>query len=475
LKCINCGHNVKKDGQFCPECGANLELQHGKKKSSKRIMILFSSIFTLIILAVIIVFFLGKDRFSPEQVVSAFETAVNDQDANELVDLLHSSTESLEITEENTKILIDYLLDNPDAFGNLKSRLNDQVEFINSTSNQINGTAYQDETYATINVMQDGKQWLFFDDYKLVVIPGYIQLYLDEENKYTTLYINDKEVEATEENTSFGPYMPGAYTAKAVFNNTYVTLEEEETLSLFAMGQEAVGHSFEMPIAETTVYSVVSDAQLYINGEESDITLDEGKQVIGTFPNDESVTLQIDKEYPWGHVKSEEKVITDDNHVNFDKLIVFNDEEQDKIMERLNEMIASYHVALTEKDASKLDKNVTDNLKTAFTENLAKVEREEPEYSGKLIKATYDLARISNPIYDEKSDQYSVTLGAHYVFHEPNGNIGWLFRDTERDNYTRSRMMTLVYDEVAKEWLLDGYENEYFIVVDSDAKEYDIQ
>ena len=394
MRSKNCSHIVKKDAQFCPECGANLELQHAKKKGSKKIIILFSSIITALILSVIIVYFIGKDSFSPEQVVMSFENAVNNQDAKELVDLLHSSTESLEINEENTKNLIDYLLDNPNEFEDLKEQLNNQVEFINTTSNKINGTAYLDDNYATINIKQDGKNWLFFDDYELVVIPGYIQLSLDEENENITLYINDNEVDAVEENTSFGPYMPGAYAAKAVFDNTYVTLEEEETINLFATGQESLGHTFDMPIEETTVYSIVPDAQLYINGEESDITLDEGKQVIGTFPNDDSVTLQIDKEYPWGHVKSEEKVITNDNHVNFDKLIVFNDEEQNKMMEQLNEMIASYHVALSEKDASKLDKRVTDNLKSAFAEKLVEVEREEPNYSGELIKAIYDLERF---------------------------------------------------------------------------------
>ncbi|RDW21713.1 zinc ribbon domain-containing protein [Oceanobacillus chungangensis] len=475
MKCKNCGHGVKKDAQFCPECGANLKMQHEKKRSSKKIMIVFTSIITVILLSIIIAFFVGKDRFSPEQVVSAFEDAVNNQDANQLVDLLHSSTDSLEITEENTKRLIDYLVDNEDEFEDIKGQLNNQVEFINSTSNQSNGTAYQDDTYATINITKDGKKWLFFDDYKLVVIPGYIQLNLDEENEIVTLYINDEEVEATEEYTNFGPYMPGAYSAKAVFDNTYVTLEEEETLNLFSTDQEALGHTFDMPVAETSVYSIVPDAQLYINGKESDITLDEGKQVIGSFPNDESVTLQIDKEYPWGHVRSEEKVITSDNYVNFDRLIAFNEEEQNKIMEQLNEMISSYHVALTEKDASKLDKRITNNLKSAFTENLTEVEREEPNYSGELIKATYNLSKISNPLYDEKSGLFGITLEAHYVFHEPKGNIGWLFRDTEKDNYTRSRIMTIVYNEDTGEWLLDEYKNKYFIIVESDGKEYDIK
>ena len=34
--------------------------------------------------------------------------------------------------------------------------------------------------------------------------------------------------------------------------------------------------------------------------------------------------------------------------------------------------------------------------------------------------------------------------------------------------------MTIVYNVDTKEWLLDEYENKYFIIVDSDSKEYDI-
>ncbi|WP_407668376.1 TcaA 3rd/4th domain-containing protein [Oceanobacillus damuensis] len=54
------------------------------------------------------------------------------------------------------------------------------------------------------------------------------------------------------------------------------------------------------------VNASADDFTLYVNGEKTDIVLNEGEQSIGEFPNDGSVKLEIRKECPWGVVKSDE-------------------------------------------------------------------------------------------------------------------------------------------------------------------------
>jgi len=111
-------------------------------------------------------------------------------------------------------------------------------------------------------------------------------------------------------------------------------------------------------------------------------------------------------------------------------------------------------------------------MKKNLEEHIEEIKQEEPNYEGTLIRTEYDLSKISNPEFNKELDAYAITFGVHHTFHEPNGTLGWLLTDRDKDEYTRSRKLTVIYDEEAEEWKLDSNENETFMISDSDAEAF---
>ncbi|WP_182858767.1 zinc ribbon domain-containing protein [Oceanobacillus picturae] len=475
MKCNHCGAALKSNtSNFCPECGADLtEQKVNAKRRSKKILFIIVPILVLVA-ALSVFFFIAKGKFTPENTVASFEEAVEQEDAGMLADLLTPAHDSLEITEENTAQFITYLKDHPTAYEELLSRLHNQVEFIKSTPEKSNGTAYLDDMYGTVNIRQDGKEWLLFDGYQLQVVPAFIKL--NTANKDVQLLINGEVAgTSTEEDftETYGPFMPGAYEAMANFENDYSQVEEKVEIELFTTRQDTVEESFKLPISEISVESLLDGYTLAVNGEKTEIEINEGIQAVGVFPTDGSVSYSFHKDFPWGEVSSDEEPLESD-FVGLDTVNALTPEMQTNIMEQLNTTIAEYHQALAEKDVSIMKTGVTDKMKDTLKERQEKTAKKYPEYQGKLIRAEYDLSKISNPVFDEELDAYTITMRAHYIFYEPVENLGWLLADREKDEYTRSRELELVYDEDAEQWKLDTYENEYFIITSSVEKAFDL-
>ncbi|MFD2630927.1 zinc ribbon domain-containing protein [Oceanobacillus kapialis] len=479
MKCDQCNAQFdSKNKNFCPECGADLSEQREKesvrkKKAKKKTLILGIPI--LVVIAVITTFFfIGKGKFTPEKTLTAFEEAVEQEDTSRLASLLISTQDSFEITEDNVARFITYLKDNPAAYEELLSKLNSQVEIINSNSDGNNGTAYLDDVYGTVNITKSGKEWFLFDGYQLQVIPSFVKL--NTKNKDVQLLINGEVAGKSDKedfSDTYGPLMPGAYEVTASYKNDYSEVENTHVMELFNLGQDTMEQSFQLPLGEITVESLLDGYTLAVNGEKTDIQIEEGEQQIGTFPTDGSVAFSFHKEFPWGEVSSDEQAVESD-YIGLDTVNALTPDMQTSIMEQLNTTISEYHQALTKKDTSIMKTGVTDNMKQSLVERQKEVEKEEPGYEGKLIQAIYDLEEISNPKFNEDMDAYTITMRAHYVFHEPVDSLGWLLADREKDEYTRPRELQLIYDEEAEQWKLDSYKNEYFIITSSDEKVFDL-
>nr|WP_067727330.1 hypothetical protein [Oceanobacillus damuensis] len=98
------------------------------------------------------------------------------------------------------------------------------------------------------------------------------------------------------------------------------------------------------------------------------------------------------------------------------------------------------------------------------------VNLERPDYEGELVKAIYDMSQISDPVYKDELNAYIMTLRVHHVFRVPNSNLGWLWRDLDKDEFRRTALLTVLYDEEEIEWKLESKENLYFTITTSDQR-----
>ncbi|PAV28963.1 hypothetical protein CIL05_13355 [Virgibacillus profundi] len=460
MTCRNCGHEINDKNQFCPECGSKLSEQ--KKGRNRRKHLLLFVFIMIPIVALSIFYFVGKEKFTPDNIIQDLEESVTNEDVNSLQDLISTSDEAFKITKDNTAILMKFFINNPEKFKNIINKLNEQAELLKNNHTESNSVAM----FGTINLTEDGKQWLLFDKYTLDIIPANIMLATD--NKEIDLYINDEKVATSSNETfeeSFGPFMPGTHRLKAAFENQYTSTEMEDEVSLFDMAEDTKRHSLKLPVTDVSLTSLYNEYKLFINDEETDITINEGEQSIGIFPADSSTSVHIQKEFPWGVVKSEEATISS-GAIQFDSIQVLSKDEQLELMQQLNGTVSSYHEALTKKDVSLYQDGVTDNMKKILADHLEDTSDWGPPYEGKLVRAEYDNSKITYPEYNEELKGYTITLRAHYFLYEPEGhaygNLSWLGRDLDKKQYQASKGLTVLYDESESSWKLHHIENEFF-------------
>lgn len=432
-------------------------------KSKKKLYSIIS-IFVALGIALAVLFFIGNNMYAPEKKLAAFEDAVTNEKVEELLELLISADDNFEITAENTAHLITYLNSNPDLLEELENKFTSQFESSQTEKND----------YASINLVSSGKRLLFFDDYRFEITPAYIHPMSNSES--VNFYINGEPAEEISEYTDkgYGPVMPGHYQIQAEFDRSFVNLEQSAEVDVYETMVNEVIHSFDFPVDEIIAHSDYDDYVLYVNGEKTDIVIHEGEQNIGEFPNDGSVSLFIGKDFPWGEVRSEEVVITEENEVEFVIEHALSDEAKTELMEKMNEVVATYQEALSEQDASLLDEGVTEEMKERLEEHIAEVAKENPDYEGELVRAVYHSEHFSNPEFDKELDAYKMTMRIQHVFHEPNGNLGWLARDPDKDEYTRSRELTVVFNEDNGEWELHQNENLYFVIPEMYKIEFEL-
>ncbi|MBP1968655.1 putative membrane protein YvbJ [Virgibacillus natechei] len=471
MKCLNCGEVNKEQNQFCSECGTKLSEQNAGKvgKKSKKKVIVLATAMVILIAGISIFYQIGKANSAPENVVQAFEDAVENNDPDKIQSMLTSSNESLSINMDNTSNFVEFLEENAEVYENLIHKLNDQAEAINQNVTPYNS----DGDYGTLHLAKDGKQWLFFDDYKLEVTPMYIELATETDE--IDLAINGEKVTTSSQEDTFGPYMPGTHVVRAGYANEYTSTEVTDEITTFDSAEDTVRHEIELPLTEVSITSTYDDYKLFVNGEQTDIDINEGENPIGTFPSDSSTTVHIQKEFPWGNVKSEEEPISSDA-IRFDEVEVFTQDEKTALMEQINESISLFHEALTERDESILQAGVTDNLEEILSEHMESTGDWSDSYEGELKKAEYDISRIIYPEYNEDLKGYTIILKAHYYLYEPEGhaygNLNWLGRDEDKQQYKASKDVTLFYDESESAWKLHNIENEYFHISDFNSQEF---
>lgn len=326
------------------ELGANSR----KKKQSR---LVFTGIF--IILLLVISYFVLNNIYSPTHLVKKFENAVENEDTKALSSML--TTESDEIALDTNEM---------DAFIKLcKSKSSEFKNMMIALEKQANGG---NSSYGSfpIELEKDGKHLLIFDDYKLNVLPIYINV--STTYKDTDILVNDKKLLTTEEdyyNGEVGPIAPGVHEVKAIYDTGFFYLDKEieveafnptesEVVDLHLKGEEV---SFDLI---SFGYDELSSINLYINDKETDYDLID-KDTIGPLLTDGTMQASFEAEFPWGVMKTDEVPIDDTD-------ISFNFGNSESFREGLMDLIVTYNEEYIE--------NYTSNKPTGFTTTNATLE-----------------------------------------------------------------------------------------------------
>lgn len=148
--------------------------------------------------------------------------------------------------------------------------------------------------------------------------------------------------------------IPGVYEGSYELKTNYGDVRE--TINFKAMNDTKI--SIDVPATFITIYSNFDDAEVFINNSDTLKVASEIKE-FGPIPKNTKIYLQ--REFPWGVLKSESIDINDENYIRLDINMV-NNKLTEEVNKCVNEFYDSTFEALNKRDYN-LILNATENTK----------------------------------------------------------------------------------------------------------------
>lgn len=188
------------------------------------------------------------------------------------------------------------------------------------------------------------------------------ELLINSNLKDTQITLNNKKIEPGKVVKNV---IPGQYTLEASVNSEYGLIKETGDIMVL----KNTNVNLDLRGEKITVNSEFKDATVLINGESSKKTVEQFKE-IGPMPMDGSVTLSLEKNFPWGKVVGSKVVVKDSSIVNL-TLDMANDKLWEEVEETLNGFYGSVFDALNNQDKEQITES-TENVKNKIYSILEK-------------------------------------------------------------------------------------------------------
>ena len=223
--------------------------------------------------------------------------------------------------------------------------------------------------------------------------------------------------------------IPGTYTVLYVYKTEYGDISDSKILNL--MEDETVEISIDGNYI--TLYSNFDDAKVFINDIDTELEAKDFKNY-GPFPKDKDIEIYLEREFPWGTIRSEELLISNEQYIKLDINMV-NDELNNMIDDIANEFYLSSFEALNSKDKS-LISGATEEVKEMvysyinektfllsnnyeITDLNVEIEKSDFKYEDNIYKASL-VTRIDYSVYKQllpfvkNSNENSFILNLEY-------------------------------------------------------------
>ena len=189
--------------------------------SKKSILIIVLSVVSVLILGAGGVFLFGQfDK--PEKAVEQFETAIKEENAELLQELIIPDEKEAVVDMESAKALLDYLKANNHSYQAIKESLHKQLEKKDYS-----------ETNQQISLVPGEKKGLA-KNYKLLVKTASIQISGQHEDDTVIFNIDKSKVDFKEnEDGLYGPFLPGTYSIILSVKNDLGDFTETKKLDVW--------------------------------------------------------------------------------------------------------------------------------------------------------------------------------------------------------------------------------------------------
>lgn len=314
-----------------------------------------------VVIFVILIFLFSSFTLSKEKLLKKFELALINGNSNSLAKCV--KLEDKDIASKELKPLID---------GYDKNKLR-----INKIVNEIR---------------RNGKS----ENFKLKIKKGFLydKYYIDINTinvKFTT-NISDVNVEFLNKrfnliNEAEFNIIPGEYSLSYKYKTKYGDISESKIINL--MEDKIVEVNIDANYI--TVYSNYDDAKVFINNVDTGLISKEIKNY-GPLPKDKDIKVFIQREFPWGIIKSEKISVGNNQYINLN-IDMVNDRLNNMINETVDSFYSSVFNALNNKDK---------NLISGSIELVKEVVYNYMNEKAFLFSNSYEISDLAVEI--EKSD-----------------------------------------------------------------------
>lgn len=280
--------------------------------------------------------------------------------------------------------------------------------------------------------------FLFLENYYLEITPVSIKVNTDFDS--TKIYLNDNLLK--DSNIKKG-VIPGIYKVKGELETPYGKVSKEEEVSL--MQNEEI--SLKLDAMNITLSSNFDDAKVYINDKDTGKVVRDIKD-FGPIPTNLDTYISLEKNFPWGVIKSDKLKVTDLPNINI-KINMVNDTLKKNIEEVVKRFYESVFLALNSRDKS-LIVLTNDDIKERIYENIEKktlilknnyeiselktnIESSEFKYQDDaykakiVVKVEYDVSKKFIPVYTKKHEDMFLTT-MKYIGNE------WIIEGVQKFN-----------------------------------------
>lgn len=394
----------------------------------------------IIFILLIGTYFVGKSATSASKLLKNFEIAIEENDVETLSSMLTVNHKELELTDESIEAFIQLF----------ESKPSELTYLMNHLKSQINTDYVSPVGMSPVDVIKDGKAFIFFDNYTFSLNPVYIKVATNY--KDTNIIING-EVLATSDSDNFnedvGPLIPGEYVVEAVLDTGVFHLQEEEKVqamdpgfsqyvNLHLDGQDV---SFNL---STNRYNDLKSIILHINGKETEYNIAKNDRV-GPLLIDGSMNVSFEAELPWGTVRTNDLPI-EDRYMDFN--LGDSEEFKESIMDIIVSFNNQYLEAFTDANPDAMTV-VTDQIVESIMEDIIHNIYVETEYEA--IFHGVDFYTESFILKQDYDGNWTTTVDTITYFEEG------FFEEGEKpklEKIEEERRYELVYDKKSSEWIV---------------------
>ena len=276
-----------------------------------------------------------------------------------------------------------------------KNEIEPLIKYYNSNTTKIEKVINELKTSGQSGVLKiKSSTYGIWEDYYLEV--DSVSLKVNTNFEEAKIFIDNKEIEDSNMKIVL---VPGRYTVRAYLKTDYGDVEKETQVSLI----ENEEIDIKLDAAYLNIISNFNDSKVFINDKYTNKKVSEIES-LGPIPTNNGTIIHLEREFPWGVIKSDKVKISNSPTINIDINMV-NNELTTQIESTINKFYESVFYALNKRDY---------NLIVLANEQIKKKIYEEINRKSLILKNNYEIidleTKIENSEFKYENNVYKAQI-----------------------------------------------------------------